>query len=63
MILGTKPDKPVVAEKMTVIQKIWHVLQLAAWYTWPTNNCIYCFYYRGVAIGVLIGGVIGWTLG
>lgn len=63
MILGTRPDKPTVVDGMKWYQKVWHVLQLAAWYVWPSNNCIYCFFYRGVLIGMVVGGLIGWTIG
>ena len=61
-----QPDEPVVEERMNPLQYAWHVLQLAAWYLWPENDCPYCWFYRGVGIGItggfLLGYITKWAL-
>ena len=37
----------------------WYALRLFAWHLWPKNGCTYCFFYRGVMLGVLLGIVLG----
>jgi len=43
----------------------WYWLKLLAWYLWPENGCMYCFFYRGVMLGIglviLLGGIT-WLL-
>jgi len=57
-----EPGKPDVEEQMNPIQYAWYWLQLGAWYLWPANGCIYCFWYRGVGVGFLLGGVVSWLI-
>lgn len=40
----------------------WHWLQLAAWHVWPSNDCIYCFFYRGVILGLIAGSITTWLI-
>lgn len=56
------PDEPQLDPKLTPIEWIWHWLQLFAWYLWPENDCPYCWWYRGVGIGLLLGGIITWLI-
>jgi hypothetical protein len=55
------PDEPEVSERMNPVQYTWHLLQLFAWALWPKNDCPYCWWYRGVAVGLLLGGIVTWS--